>query len=117
MQWNAINPLSDSRSASELGKGWNFRGQFSHATLIGFNDHSDNSPNAAQRGIQLPDARYSPQDRSVVPGQRIRELAVFLLLALAIWPILSIAFVGAYGFLIWFYQMFAGPPGPPPIGH
>ncbi|WP_245155619.1 periplasmic nitrate reductase, NapE protein [Paracoccus ravus] len=51
------------------------------------------------------------------PGQRLREILVFVLLAFAIWPILSVAFVGAYGFLVWFYQMFAGPPGPPSAGH
>lgn len=51
------------------------------------------------------------------PRSRARELILFFFLAFAIWPILSIAFVGAYGFLVWFYQMFAGPPGPPTIGH
>ncbi|WP_281352107.1 periplasmic nitrate reductase, NapE protein [Paracoccus aestuariivivens] len=65
----------------------------------------------------MPDARYDTQDTSVTSGQRIRELAVFILLAFAIWPILSVAFVGAYGFIIWIYQIFTGPPGPPMHGH
>ncbi|MFG6082775.1 periplasmic nitrate reductase, NapE protein [Paracoccus litorisediminis] len=74
-------------------------------------------PFALHGGIQLPDARYDTQDRPIAPGQRFRELAIFLLLALAIWPILSIAFVGAYGFIVWIYQIFTGPPGPPTVGH
>lgn len=41
------------------------------------------------------------------------EQTVFALLAIVIWPIIAIAIVGGYGFLIWMYQLLAGPPGPP----
>ncbi len=40
---------------------------------------------------------------------------MFLLLAVVIWPILSIAVVGGYGFLVWMAQLIMGPPGPPPV--
>ena len=46
---------------------------------------------------------------------RRRELAMFLLLAVFIWPVLSVAVVGGYGFVVWMSQMILGPPGPPPV--
>ena len=49
------------------------------------------------------------------PASRARELLTFLSLAFGIWPFVAVCFVGGYGFLIWIYQMFAGPPGP--LGH
>ena len=44
-----------------------------------------------------------------------RELTAFLILAVVIWPFVAVAVVGGYGFLVWTYQMIAGPPGPPPV--
>lgn len=67
--------------------------------------------------MKLPSAHDSIAGKVIAPGQRRRELVVFVLLAFAIWPILSIAFVGGYGFLVWMYQIVTGPPGPPVIGH
>lgn len=52
-----------------------------------------------------------PGDR----GARRRELAMFLLLAVFIWPVLSVAVVGGYGFVVWMSQLILGPPGPPPV--
>ncbi|WP_247879684.1 periplasmic nitrate reductase, NapE protein [Azospirillum sp. TSA6c] len=52
-----------------------------------------------------------PMDR----GTRRRELAMFLLLAVFIWPVLSVAVVGGYGFVVWMSQLILGPPGPPPV--
>lgn len=52
-----------------------------------------------------------PVDR----GTRRREIAMFLLLAVFIWPVLSVAVVGGYGFVVWMSQMILGPPGPPPV--
>jgi len=49
------------------------------------------------------------------PGQgRRQEIRVFLFLALVLVPLLSVLFVAGYGFVVWIWQMFAGPPGPPP---
>lgn len=41
------------------------------------------------------------------------ELATFIILAVLIWPIIAVAFVGAYGFVVWMWQIIFGPPGPP----
>lgn len=49
------------------------------------------------------------------PAAKRREIAMFVLLAVVIWPILSIAIVGGYGFLVWMSQLIMGPPGPPPV--
>ena len=32
-----------------------------------------------------------------------------------IWPVLSVAVVGGYGFVVWMSQLILGPPGPPPV--
>jgi periplasmic nitrate reductase NapE len=49
------------------------------------------------------------------PGTKKREILIFLLLAFFIWPFVAVAFVGSYGFIVWMYQLIAGPPGPPPV--
>jgi periplasmic nitrate reductase NapE len=46
---------------------------------------------------------------------RRKELSAFLVLAFGIWPVVAVAVVGGYGFLVWMYQIITGPPGPP--GH
>lgn len=51
-------------------------------------------------------------DPSPRAGRR-RELAAFVVLAVLIWPVLAVGFVGAYGFLVWMWQIVFGPPGPP----
>ena len=62
------------------------------------------------------DASTSADPRPPVDrGTRRREIAMFLLLAVFIWPVLSIAVVGGYGFIVWMSQMILGPPGPPPV--
>jgi len=54
-----------------------------------------------------------------VPGgisssrQRKQEIFAFLFLTAVLMPALTVAFVGSYGLIVWIYQMFAGPPGPP----
>lgn len=48
-------------------------------------------------------------------GAKRREITMFLVLAFAIWPILAVAVVGGYGFIVWMYQMVMGPPGPPAV--
>ncbi len=46
---------------------------------------------------------------------RMQELFVFLLLTVGLAPVLAVAIVGGYGFLVWMYQLIAGPPGPPAL--
>lgn len=66
--------------------------------------------------VRTVDASPSADPRPPVdPGTRRREIAMFLLLAVFIWPVLSIAVVGGYGFIVWMSQMILGPPGPPPV--
>ena len=43
--------------------------------------------------------------------QKRRELRAFLFLTILLAPLLSVVIVGGYGFLIWMYQLIAGPPG------
>ena len=51
-------------------------------------------------------ARHDVSRRSV--------LLVFLLIVAVIFPLLAVGVVGGYGFIVWMYQLVAGPPGPPP---
>jgi len=46
-------------------------------------------------------------------GSRRGELAVFLFLTVVLAPVLAVAAVGGYGFIVWILQMIYGPPGPP----
>lgn len=42
---------------------------------------------------------------------RLRELYAFLFMTVVLAPVVTIAVVGGYGFLVWMYQLIAGPPG------
>jgi periplasmic nitrate reductase NapE len=46
-----------------------------------------------------------PQDPA-----RKQELKAFLFLTVVMAPVLAALIVSTYGFIIWIYQMFAGPP-------
>ena len=48
----------------------------------------------------------------LAPGRRA-EFFVFAIIAAFIWPVVAVAVVGGYGFLVWMSQMIMGPPGPP----
>jgi len=48
-----------------------------------------------------------------VSTQKRREIGVFLFLAFVLAPVLAVALVGGFGFLVWIWQMLLGPPGPP----
>jgi nitrate reductase NapE len=56
----------------------------------------------------------TPLTTQLARGTRRRELLTFGLLAFGIWPLVAVAVVGGYGFLVWMYQIVVGPPGPPP---
>ena len=47
-------------------------------------------------------------------ASRREEIRAFFLLALVLVPVFAVLFVAGYGFIVWVYQMIAGPPGPPP---
>ena len=46
------------------------------------------------------------------PAARRREVMLFLLLAVVIWPFIAVGVVAGWGFLVWMYYLFTGPPGP-----
>lgn len=45
-----------------------------------------------------------------IAGRGRAELAVFLLLAVLVWPVLTVGFVGGYGLVVWMQQQVYGPP-------
>lgn len=49
------------------------------------------------------------------PSTRSEELGMFFLLTVVLAPVLAVMVVGGYGFLVWMYQLVAGPPGPPAL--
>lgn len=44
------------------------------------------------------------------PSTRTEELRSFLFFTIVMAPALAVAIVGGYGFLVWMYQVVAGPP-------
>lgn len=53
-----------------------------------------------------------PQLAPVAHEQRRKEWRMFVFIIVFLFPILSVAIVGGYGFIVWMYQLLAGPPGP-----
>ncbi len=45
------------------------------------------------------------------PTTKAEELRSFVFLALVMAPVIAVAIVSGYGFLVWMYQVVAGPPG------
>jgi nitrate reductase NapE len=48
-------------------------------------------------------------------AEKQREWLLFLFLTVVLAPMVAVAVVGGYGFLVWMYQLIAGPPGPPAL--
>ena len=60
--------------------------------------------------------RSIPANRTAdFPATWWEELRVFLLLTVVLAPVLAVMTVGGFGFLIWMYQLVAGPPGAPAL--
>jgi nitrate reductase NapE len=51
-----------------------------------------------------------PVDHSAPPSTRSEELRSFLFLTIVMAPVLAVMIVGGYGFVVWMYQLVAGPP-------
>ncbi len=47
-----------------------------------------------------------------VQSERRGELRAFLFLTVFLAPIVAVGLVASWGFIVWIFQMFAGPPGP-----
>ncbi len=45
-------------------------------------------------------------------SKKRREAVTFLVLAVLIWPFIAVGVVAGWGFIVWMYYLFAGPPGP-----
>ena len=58
--------------------------------------------------------RLAHKWREMFQRRRRMEIFAFLFLTAVLMPGLAVATVGSYGLTVWIYQMFAGPPGPPP---
>lgn len=43
--------------------------------------------------------------------EKNEERNMFLFLTVVLFPVLSVAIVGAYGFIVWITQILMGPPG------
>ena len=50
--------------------------------------------------------------RENAPSTREEELRSFLFFTVVMAPVLAVAIVSGYGFIVWMIQLFAGPPGP-----
>jgi nitrate reductase NapE len=51
-----------------------------------------------------------PADDRAPPSTRTEELRSFLFFTVVMAPLLAVMIVGGYGFLVWMYQLVAGPP-------
>jgi nitrate reductase NapE len=49
----------------------------------------------------------APDDDAIAKS---RERIAFLLLTAVVFPLVAVLIVAGYGFAVWVYQMFAGPP-------
>ena len=45
------------------------------------------------------------------PSTKTEETRSLIFLAVVMVPMVAIVIVGGYGFLVWMYQLLAGPPG------
>jgi nitrate reductase NapE len=60
----------------------------------------------------LPSERPAAQSELLESGRRRREVLTFLVLAVLIWPFIAVGVVAGWGFVVWMYYLFTGPPGP-----
>jgi periplasmic nitrate reductase NapE len=47
----------------------------------------------------------------VAEAEKKKEWRLFIFIIVFLFPLLTVAVVGAMGFTIWFYQLIVGPPG------
>lgn len=49
-------------------------------------------------------------ERELEPATKRRELWLFLFLTVVLFPVLAVGLVAGFGFLVWMWQLVAGPP-------
>jgi nitrate reductase NapE len=64
------------------------------------------------RNISPPEDTQIGDRPSLWSREGRRELLMFLALAVLIWPFIAVGVVAGWGFVVWMYYMFTGPPGP-----
>jgi periplasmic nitrate reductase NapE len=62
--------------------------------------------------LTSPEKADNPEQSSFRSREGRRELIMFFVLAVLIWPFVAVGVVAGWGFLVWMYYMFTGPPGP-----
>ena len=70
-------------------------------------------PSIAPMTRNIP-SESAPEENSspaAAPSTRQEEWRSFLFFTVVMAPILAVMIVGGYGFLVWMYQLVAGPPG------
>lgn len=67
---------------------------------------------ASDRLSQDPRVMQRNGDEREPVSRRSREVLLFLFLAVVIWPFIAVGVVSGWGFLVWMYYIFTGPPGP-----
>ncbi len=53
----------------------------------------------------------TPSENTDLPERKRSERRLFIFLVVFLFPILAVAVVGGYGFLVWMTQIILGPPG------
>ena len=71
------------------------------------------APKAPKSSKRSGATKLSGVVKSKKSSSKNHELSAFLFLTVFLAPALSVAVVGSYGFVIWIYQLIAGPPGAP----
>ena len=62
---------------------------------------NDSAPRVDEAGVSAPSD----------PHRKKEEFRTWLFLSLIMAPILSVVIVAGFGFVVWMYQLLAGPPG------
>jgi periplasmic nitrate reductase NapE len=63
------------------------------------------STQTSSRTLAVPAEPAEP-----VPQRKKEEFRTWLFLSLVMAPVLAVLVVSTYGFVVWFYQLIAGPP-------
>lgn len=63
----------------------------------------------SDRAAISPTESWSMTDKKK-PSSRKEEARSFAFLTIVMAPVLAGIIIAAYGFIVWFYQMFSGPP-------
>lgn len=60
----------------------------------------------------MPNTQKDAPLNADIKAEKNKEWRLFIFIIVFLFPLLTIAIVGAMGFSIWFYQLIMGPPGP-----